>query len=217
MSRNSLNQVLGIASAVLIVQAALFYSASRGERVPLAQPLSAFPSEIGPWRVTQEGVVDEETRQVLRADDLLTRNYGSQSGAGANLFIAYFQTQRTGQAPHSPKNCLPGSGWQPIPEKTGTIAVDVGSEKININRYIVARGENESVVLYWYQSQGRVIADEFAAKYYLIRDSIQKHRSDTALVRIVVSAQTGQEDMAEALAVSFAKDAYPIVKGYLPQ
>ena len=215
MPSSPLNKSLAIASAVLIAQAVLFYTASRGEKVPLASPLSAFPTALSNWHLEQEGLVDAETQQVLKADDLLTRSYAAPSGASANLFIAYFQTQRTGQAPHSPKNCLPGSGWQPT--TSGVIDVPVGGETIHINRYIVAKGEDESIVLYWYQSQGRVIADEFAAKYYLIRDSIRNHRSDTALVRIVVPANVNNESAAEAAAIDFAKAAYPVVKGYLPQ
>src|SRR3954468_15852840 len=170
MSRSPFNKIIGIASVVLIVQAVLFYSASHGEKVPLASPLSAFPFQIADWRMVQEGVVDDETRQVLKADDLLTRFYQNPAGAAANLFIAYFKTQRAGQAPHSPKNCLPGSGYQPVED--GRIDIPVGNRSINVNRYVVANGDDESVVMYWYQSQGRVIADEFAAKFYLIEDSI---------------------------------------------
>lgn len=215
MPRSPLNKSLTIASAVLLVQAALFYSASRGERVPSAAPLAAFPTDLSGWHLAQEGVVDAETQQVLKANDLLTRWYTNPSIGGANLFIAYFETQRTGQAPHSPKNCLPGSGWQPT--TSGVIDVPVGGETIHINRYIVAKGDEESVVLYWYQSQGRVIADEFAAKYYLITDSIRSHRSDTALVRIVVPSDANHEQQAEKAAIQFAQAAYPVVKSYLPQ
>ena len=50
---------------------------------------------------------------VLRADDTLNRIYRLRA-ASSYLFIAYFKTQRYGQSPHSPKNCLPGSGWEPV-------------------------------------------------------------------------------------------------------
>lgn len=215
MSRSPLNKFLGIATLVLALQAVLFYSASSGEKMPLSAPLSLFPFQFANWHVHDEGVVDDETRQVLKADDLLTRWYEESTGAGVNLFIAYFQTQRTGQAPHSPKNCLPGSGWQP--SESGVIDVPAGSDILKINRYVVERGEDKSVVLYWYQSQGRVIAGEFAAKYFLIEDSIRKHRSDTSLVRIVVPAVGGNDRVAEATAIRFAQAAYPVIKSYLPQ
>lgn len=201
-------------TAVLVVQAALFYSASHGESVPLAAPLSGFPATAGDWKLGQEGVIDQETLDVLKADDTLTRWYTSPEG-GANLFIAFFKTQRQGQSPHSPKNCLPGSGWQP--SETGRIDVPVNGGSIDINRYIVSKGEEQSVVLYWYQTQGRVIADEFAAKFYLISDSIRNHRSDTALVRVVVPIANGQTKQAEQVGTDFVKTFYPVVKAYLPR
>jgi len=198
---------------VLVIQAVLFYSASNGENTPLAAPLSAFPRTVGDWRLTQEGVIDEEEQAVLRADDTLTRFYTSGEGA-ANLFMAYFKTQRTGQSPHSPKNCLPGSGWQP--SESGRIDVPVDGGTIRINQYVVSKGEAQSVVLYWYQSQGRVIADEFAARFYLIKDSIRMHRSDTALVRVVVPIPRGGTERAQKIAIEFVQAFYPKVKAYLP-
>src|SRR6185437_11824688 len=134
----------------------------------------------------------------------------------ANLFIAYFKTQRAGAAPHSPRNCLPGSGWEPVADESGRIDVPVGAQSIHINKYVVANGDNESVVLYWYQSQGRVIADEFAAKFFLIEDSIRRHRSDTALVRVVVPVTLNNSTLASQQATGFVQAFYPVVDSWLP-
>jgi EpsI family protein len=206
---------LRIATLVLIAQAVLFYTASHGDSTPLNAPLAAFPTVFGNWRLTQEGVVDKETQDVLRADDTLTREYAEPDGRSVNLFIAYFQTQRYGQSPHSPKNCLPGSGWQK--EEEGTIGVPVAGDTIRINRYLVSKGENESIVLYWYQSQGRVIANEFSAKFHLVADSIRTHRSDTALVRVVIPTNASSHQRSDAVGRDFVTAAYPVIKGWLPQ
>jgi len=100
--------------------------------------------------------------------------------------------------------------------ETGRIDVPVAGGSIHINRYVVEKGEAQSVVLYWYQSQGRVIADEFAAKFYLISDSIRHHRSDTALVRVVVPISRDQTDRAEKVGADFVQAFYPVIKAYLP-
>ena len=206
-------QVLTLA---LVVQTVLFYTAAHGEKVPLAKPLDDFPSQIGPWTLQQTGVVEPEVRDVLKADDLMTRWYVDPALGGADLFVAYFKTQRTGQSPHSPKNCLPGSGWSP--SVTGYIDVNIPSrdETIRINKYIVTKGDSKDVVLYWYQAQNRVIADEFAAKFYLVTDSIRYHRSDTALVRVVVPVQGVSESDAVARGVAFVQVVYPELKAFLP-
>lgn len=203
-------------TAVLVVQALLFYSASHGENTPLPAPLTAFPLVMGSWHMIQEGAIDQETRDVLKADDLMSRVYASHEG-GAELFIAYFKTQREGQSPHSPKNCLPGSGWQTVPAESGRVDVTVPGGSIHINRYVVSKGEAQSVVYYWYQQQGRVIADEFAAKFYLVSDSIRRHRSDAALVRVVVPTRTDAVQNAEMVGADFIAAAYPVIRTFLPQ
>jgi len=214
MSALAGNKFIRILTLVLVVQAVLFYSASRGEAAHQAPPLAAFPNVLGPWHEVQEGIIEKEELDVLKADDVLTRVYGSPEGQ-ASLFVAYFKTQRTGQSPHSPKNCLPGSGWQQT--ESGKVDVDTPAGPIHINRYLVAKGQNESLVYYWYQSQGRVIADEFAAKFFLIEDSIRKHRSDTSLVRVVVSADPNNMERSEKTGLDFVKAVYPEVKTFLPQ
>jgi EpsI family protein len=205
-----------VLTAILLVQAAVFYWAARGEKqVSLERPLANFQKQSGDWTTQRVGVVEPEIQEVLRADDTLTRWYTSPRG-GASLFVAFFKTQRTGQSPHSPKNCLPGSGW--LPSQTGVIDIAVpGMENIHVNRYVVAKGENKSLVLYWYQTPSRVIADEFAAKYYLIRDSIQYHRSDTSLVRVVVPIDNGNDDAATKIGVDFIRSVYPGLRNYLPK
>ena len=221
MLHGSLSKVLRspyarVATAILLVQAAAFYYAFRGEaKVALAQPLEQFPTSAGTWQVASVGVVEPEVQEILKADDTLTRWYVSPIG-GANLFVAFFKTQRTGQSPHSPKNCLPGSGW--VPSTTGAIDVSIPntSETIRINHYVVSKGENRSVVLYWYQTEKRVIADEFAAKFYLVADSIRYHHSDTSLVRVVVPVVRKDDAAATAQGVAFVQAIYPQLKTYLP-
>jgi EpsI family protein len=211
------NKYAGALTLVLVIQAALFYGASRGERVPGAPPLEAFPERIRAWRMMRDFPIEPEIREQLRADDLLNRLYADpQSASGAALFVAYFRTQRTGQAPHSPKNCLPGSGWEP--EAVGYLDIPVVGEPqpIRINRYLVSHGDEKSVVLYWYQSQRRVIASEFSAKFWLVMDSIRYHRSDTALVRVTVPVMQGDDRRATQQGIGFVQAVFPVLKGYLP-
>jgi EpsI family protein len=153
-----------ILSLVLILQAAFFYGFSRAEKVPYHRPLANFSLTNSNWKVSQELEIDKESLAVLNADDILSRAYVNQNnGEMATLFVAYFSTQRTGKAPHSPKNCLPGSGW--AASQSGVVDIDVpGQTKpIRVNEYIVSRGDNESVVLYWYQSHNRIVASEYSA------------------------------------------------------
>lgn len=154
---------------------------------------------------------------VLRADDTLTRFYGvPKSNQGLNLFIAFFKTQRTGKAPHSPKNCLPGSGWEPLNVGFFSIPVAGRPAPVEVNKYVVTKGEHRSVVLYWYQSRDRVVASEYWAKVWMVLDSIRYNRSDTSLVRITVPIVQGDEEQALAAAVRFAQSIFPLLRKHLP-
>jgi EpsI family protein len=134
----------------------------------------------------------------------------------ASLFIAYFETQRTGKTPHSPKNCLPGTGW--VPMQSGMIDISVPGQPnpIRVNRYVVARGTNQSLVLYWYQARDHVIASEYAAKIYTVTEAIRYNRTDTSLVRVVVGVQDGNIAAATKTAVSFVRSFFTPLKEYLP-
>ena len=137
------------------------------------------------------------------------------NGAVATLFVAYFQTQRTGKTPHSPKNCLPGSGW--VPSESGVLEIPVAGQAapIVVNHYVVSRGDNQSVVLYWYQSRNRVVASEYSAKIFTVTDAIRYNRSDTSLVRVVVGANHDDTKTANDAAVAFVQSFFAPLKAYL--
>ena len=185
--------------------------------LPAGKPLEFFPERIQTWVMVQNAPIEQEVLDQLKADDTLNRFYAEPPGqVGANLFVAYFKTQRTGQSPHSPKNCLPGSGWEP--NATGYLELSIAGQPhpVKINRYVVSHGDEKSVVLYWYQSPRRVIASEFSAKIWLVMDSIRYHRSDTALVRVSIPVVGHDEAGATREGVDFVQRVFPVLKDYLP-
>jgi len=206
-----------ILTVVLLAQASIFYGFSRRETVPRHNPLADFqlPSTSN-WGMVENLPLDADTLEVLKADDLTSRVYRNKAdGSIATLFVAFFETQRTGKAPHSPKNCLPGSGWVPSRSTTRTIEIP-GSQPISVNDYVISRGQNQSIVLYWYQSRDRVIASEYFAKIYTVTDAIRYNRSDTALVRVVVNVTDGNTQAAEQIAISFVQSFFTPLRDYLP-
>jgi EpsI family protein len=201
---------------VLLLQTVAFYAvAFRPETVPPVAPLITFPEQLGAWRMAKDMPVEKDVQDVLRADDTLSRIYLSPQNEVSYLWIAYFKTQRYGQSPHSPKNCLPGSGWEPVEDAKMTIRVPAWDTPITINRYVVQHGDDRSVSLYWYQSHGRVIAGEMAARFWLVADSIRYRRSDTTLVRITVPVRDSVRQAVDT-GIKFAQSAFPVVVRQLP-
>jgi EpsI family protein len=192
------NRTALVLSALLVLQGAGYYGLSRrNEAIPASKPLGEFPTVIGDWRMVREGVIEQDEKDVLRADDYLTRQYAAQ-GKTASLFVAYFQSQRAGQTPHSPKNCLPGAGWSW--SVADTIHVDIAgrSEPIEINRYVVSKGDDHAVVLYWYESRDRVVASEYHAALFTAWDALRYNRTDTELVRVVAPVTDDGVDFIQA-------------------
>ena len=206
-----------ILTVVLLLQAFGFYSLSLAESVPPVKELNQLPAQFGEWRMVQEGVVEKEVADVLKADDLLTRNYAQKgSYPDANLFIAFFRSQRTGRAPHSPRNCLPGSGWVPLIDQNIDIQIPGEAQPRTMNRYIVQKGDDRSLVIYWYQSRDRVVASEYWAKYYVITDALRLNRTDTSLIRVVIPVVQNDVDGATRKAVHFIQSFFPTVRDHLP-
>ncbi len=203
---------------VLVVQGGAYYEIrSRSELTPPAAPLALFPAQLGGWQLAKEYTIEPEVQNVLRADDMLSRDYVNlPAAADASLLIAYFKTQRYGQAPHSPRNCLPGAGWEPTESGTMQIAVPERRDPIVVNRYVVARGEDKVLAIYWYEGRHRVIASEYWAKFWLVMDAIRYRRSDTSLVRVMVPVRDNDTDRATKTGVAFVQSLFPALLRQLP-
>src|SRR5262249_52116959 len=133
------------------------------------------------------------------------------------LYIGYYMSQRQGDTMHSPMNCLPGSGWQPI--SGGRMTIEMGGQPREVNRYIVEKSGDHLLVLYWYQSHGRVVGSEYWGRIYMALDAMRMNRTDAALVRIVVPipyTEKSGEDAAERLAVQFVRTMFPLLDRHLP-
>lgn len=204
-----------ILTGVLLVQIGLMQGYSRQENVPIVPSLQEIPKNFPHWSLLQEGTIEKEVLDVLRADEALSRFYSNGKGY-ISLFVAYFKTQRTGQTPHSPKNCLPGSGWTPSESGEVDIEIPDANRTIRVNKYLVSRGDQSSLVLYWYQSLDRVVASEYLAKVYLVTDAIRHNRTDTALVRVVVPVGPDGADFAMAQGQDFVKEVFSSIQTYFP-
>jgi EpsI family protein len=208
------------ASLVLILLAStlgLLRARVREEVLPPHIPLKEFPLTLGGW-LGRDLPMSDEVLEVLGPGDFLSRDYVNASQQhSASLFIAFFPSQRRGDTIHSPKNCLPGAGW--IPVDSARIWIDnLSGQKIEINRYVIEKGSDQAIVLYWYQAHGHVTPSEYKAKYHLVADSIAMNRSDGALVRILTFRQHGETlSQGEARAVSFAQLTMPLLETYIPR
>jgi EpsI family protein len=204
------NRAVQAATALLLLQIGLFYAAPTAEYVPSPPPLSTMQREIGPWHMVQELQLDSETETFLKADDTVSRAYVGPTGA-LTFFAAFFKSQRGGVTPHSPKICLPGSGWTPEDSRIISVQVPGEAKPIPVNRYIVRHGDQRSLVLYWYATAHHVMADEYVAKAYLMYEGLRYRRSDEGVFRVIVPI-AGSEQTAEHAGMQFIQTLYRPLK-----
>ena len=206
-----------VAVALLAGTALVLRARNSAEILPSRSPLTSFPSTLGSWTST-DIALEQEVREVLGPGDFLLRAYNNTAnGEGANLFIAYFPSQRTGDTIHSPKNCLPGAGWTPVQSDQITMNVP-GHAPFVANRYVIAQAQQRQLVLYWYWAHNRAVASEYAAKFYLISDSIRMHRTDGSLVRVTTPIAENQSiESAQRRLLSFSSNVVPLLNTYVPR
>jgi EpsI family protein len=208
---------LYLVTVALAAQALAVAFVSGVERVPHSPDLAHFPTAIGDWQRVREDLLSDGVAQNLGADARITSTYlDRRTGLYADLLVAWFQSQRGGaRQPHSPKVCLPATGWEPL--ESGDLRLAFPSGSISVNRLLMAGNHQRAVVTYWYQTPRRVVTGEWLAKFWLAADAIRDHRSDTSLVRIFVWAGKGGDEEASAAAVRFTSSLYPLLRESLPR
>ena len=177
------------------------------------RPLREFPVAIELWH-SKDHPYKPDVVEAIGADDYINRVYSGGTPPIA-LYIGYYKDQRSGDRVHSPKNCLPGSGWEPI----RSAQIQIGSAEgrpVFVNEYLVEQGSRRAMVLYWYQTRQRIIASEYWAKYWLVVDGLTHRTTDGTMVRIWTTAADG-EDSARARATDFASRVYPQVAELLSE
>ena len=182
---------------------------------PERKQFSEFPLEMGKWR-GQPLTLEPDTLKVLRPDDYLLADYVNQEGFWVNLHMAFFLSQQIDTAPHSPRYCIPGSGWS-IQEQANRKIYGTESVSITIKRMVVKKGEATQLVYYWFRQQGRNIPGAYLAKWYLFQDSLTQHRADGALVRVVTTVNHNEKiENADQRLSNFTRQFYPFLSQYIP-
>jgi EpsI family protein len=219
----------GIATLLMLATALVLQAHSRGEFFPARNSLSSLPSQIGGWTGTDD-VIDQQTLDILGPGEFLMRDYEKTSPARSNqstaesntqpwinLYIAYFPSQKAGDTIHSPNHCLPGAGWVPTSREVVTLNRPDGSS-FPVNRYVVAKGTDRELVLYWFQAHGRALASEYWAKYYLVSDSVRMNRSDGSLIRLITPMLENESAAAaQTRVMELGSQIVPMLDSYIPR
>ena len=201
---------------VLLMAGAGLYAATAGsvEATVERTPLSDLPTRINDWRGLDSEPLADDVLAQLGVDDYVNRHYTRSDGQSlVAMYAGYYASQRQGDTIHSPQNCLPGAGWRPV--ESGRVTLSSGAGPVAVNRYVISKGPNLQVVLYWYQGRGRVVAGEYTNKALLMLDAARLGRSNGGLVRLITPVISTTEAATEQV-TAFATALLPHVSRHLP-
>ncbi len=213
MTEHTFRRNAAVALALLLVFVFVLNLSGRTAPLSARQHLSQLPLTLGTWRGT-DAPMEARIIEAIGVDAYLNRVYVNPAGRQVEIYVGFYSSQRTDKWVHSPKDCIPGTGWEPV--RAGTVGIDVpGQGVVVINRYLIEKGLDRRLVFYWYQGRGRVMASEYAAKFWLVADAIRRNRTDESLVRLITPTTDGELAAGRRLR-GFLRTMFPSLNNALP-
>lgn len=198
---------------LLLIATGLYLYLHRDLGVPINKPFSQFPTVVSQWRMSEEGQLSGDVQNVLKATDILMREYVGPKGEKVQLYIGYHGGGKGGGEIHSPKHCLPGSGW--LEQSSTRATIPAGGDRLNLVQAVYQKGDSSEFFLYWYQVRGKSVSEEFSLKGQQILNSVLHRRRDASFIRVSVPFQ-GDRRQAQAVGERFVQDFLPAIRSFLP-
>ncbi|MDB5897345.1 MAG: eight transrane protein EpsH [Ramlibacter sp.] len=214
--RDGVGMVVAAAGLILCAFVAAQVVSGRAEIKPARDSFRLFPGQLEAWRST-ESSLPIEVERFLGFDDYLLADYVDSGRNRVNLYAAYYASQRKGVSPHSPQVCIPGGGWIISDIRNANFLLS-GGTTLGVVRVLISKGKERALVYYWFDQRGRRISNEYAMKWYLLRDAIFRNRTDGAMVRVVTEIGRNEDArVADERLVGFIRAAAPRLKPHVPE
>lgn len=201
-------------AAVLILGAGVYVDSSmRPGQAPAREPLAMLPMTLDGWEGHEAPPLPDDVIAQLGVDDYVNRRYVASGALPVSVYVGYYASQTQGDTVHSPRNCLPGAGWQPVSADRAQIVA--GGAQVPVNRFVIQKGTDRQAVFYWYQGRGRFVASDFANKGWLMLDAARLGRTDGGLVRLITPMDGAPQSAFSRLA-AFAATLIPHLTAGVP-
>lgn len=199
----------------LLIGCAALYVFTRSEAsVPVNKPLQQFPQKSGDWFMTGEARFDERVLAVLLPTDYLSRNYENSRGERVSLYIGYHDGGPNSGPIHSPKQCLPGSGWNRLDDDVRQL--QVSGQRVSYVNSLYQKDTEQQLFLYWFQVRNQFLTNEYALKFSMAKNSFLSNRRESSFIRLSVLVSEG-EDEARKIGENFIAAFLPAIQESLPE
>ncbi len=161
---------VALALGFLALNFYVYHFFASDEVLPARQNFESFSLELGDWSCRGLERMAPAAERILGVTDyLICEFYRGDEGEPVNVYVGYHESQLRRQGGggretviHPPRHCLPGSGWDIAEHDLVPIGFPgLPESPAKVNRLVIAKGEDRRLVYYWYQSRGRVIAEDW--------------------------------------------------------
>ena len=211
-----------VKSKIIILTVLLLVAGAFGNYLRFSERKPDRPATFGVIPLEDNGYIGQERRfsdesyEILKADTSTLRFYMGPEDERFWLFVAYFKSQKYGSQIHSPKHCLPGGGWKIQHIEPYGLPLPDGATK-QVNRLVIAEGEQRQLMLYWFETRGGAIRNEFGLKFDLMRNSLLLRPTDAAIIRLTLPIAPGETvKAATGQAIKYFETFYPSIEASLP-
>ena len=216
---------LAVALAFLGLNFYTYHFLATSAVIPQRQEFSEFPIDFGDWKCSERIDMGKDVEANLGVTDYLLCDFEREDPRGIiGVYLGYHarQVREEGggsgeNSIHPPAHCLPGSGWDLI--RVETVELDLPGlpqRPATVKRLLIAKGEARQLVYYWYQQQGRVIAEDWQKIVWVGIDRALHNRTDGTLVRFTIPIRRGEEEKAEEKFRELAPQIVARFPGFLP-
>lgn len=199
---------------VLMILAASYIHLHKDIQVPVNKPFSVFPAQHGDWKMIGESYMTDQVLEKLKPTDYLFRSYQNGRGERVSLYVGFHGGGKDGGEIHSPKHCLPGSGWYEVNSEKLKFGISTGA--LNLVKSLYRKAESKELFLYWFQVRGDTLDNEYSLKLVEIANSAVYRRRDAAFIRVSVPF-ADDEAAAMRAGEAFIRDFSPVINSFLPR
>jgi EpsI family protein len=219
--------LIEIALVALMSLAALSPIVARRFEVGLRAELGSLPIRIDDWGIEAPSGLPsrfpgiEESfvgaypssageRRFQEIDDELLREYSNRAGERVRLYVGYYRRQAQGKE-------IAGDAGHVLHSAASDLWLNLPNQTVQLREVVRREGNVDRGLLYWYDVNGRVVSNMYAAKGYTIWDALTRARTNAAVVMIAWRATAGPTSQQARLnAIAFARRLLPELRPLFP-
>lgn len=180
------------------------------QQSPFGQRISGkIPFQIGEWSSVRDLPVSEDAKRVLGTDDILHRYYNRKNEPTDVLLTLIFSGGHR-HSMHPPEVCYQSQGYKLIGRSTTALLEDLDATVLKLSG-----SDGETLVNYWFFSEGRETANYMWHQVHLILNQVMFSTQPSVLLRFSTKILNQDIDAAQERIGALTKEAVPILREQL--